>query len=96
MATVDLTRGFTVARKDGSEATYVKGLNEIDPRDRNHFMVVGLTVKPGERVHVPGATATVEADPTPGEAQGEVAPVGQEDTGKMAVPTGGGSSPKVK
>ncbi len=96
MPQVDLVRGFTLTRKDGSTVSYAAGLNDVAQEDANHFMVVGLTAKPGERLRVAGdGFGTVTADPTPSADQGEVAPVGQEATGKLAIPTGGGSAPKA-
>lgn len=94
MPHVDLVRGFTITRKDGSAATFTAGVNQVSDADAEHFMVKALTVKPGERLQFAGAAGTVEADPTPSVGQGEVAPVGHEETGKLAIPTGGGSAPK--
>ncbi len=96
MPQIDFVRGFTIARKDGTTVTYQAGVNEVDAQDVNHFMVTGLTAKPGERLRVAEeGFGGVTADPTPSVDQGEVAPVGHEATGKLAIPTGGGSAPKA-
>lgn len=94
MPQIDLVRGFTLVRASGERVTYKTGLNEVAAEDVGNFMVTGLTAKPGERLQVQGAVGSVTPDPTPSVEQGEVAPVGQESTGKLAVPTGGGSAPK--
>ncbi len=94
MPKLDFVRGFTLVRRDGTEVQYKTGLNDVDPQDENHFMVRGLTAKPGERSQLEGAVDAVQPVPVPSAEQGEVAPVGQEATGEMAVPSGGGAASK--
>ncbi len=96
MPKFDLVRAFTLTRPDGTRVDYAAGNVEVAPEDAEHWMVKALSVKPGERLQVTGGVGTVTADPTPSAEQGEVAPVGQEPTGKIAVPSGGGAAPKAE
>lgn len=93
MPQVDLIRGFTLVRKDGSAVAYAAGLTEVDAQDADHYMVRGLTRHEGERIAIFDGFGSVVGAPVASVDQGVVAPVGQEPTGTIAVPTGGGSAP---